>query len=400
MIRGQGFLRHRLGLLEHEACKNGVGHIPRVVLRLCIDVSEVFLPHGGLVQLVIGQPIGCEVVFVQCVLVVDGLDAAVRPAFIGQIVGQQLRAVYLIEMRIAEHPRGRVVHCRMQDIVHHGPGTVDGVDDDLFGAGVGRTLSAIAAVVIRIRRHALHVVLRPQIVRAVFRDVGENIAVLPFSGVVRRARHRILPKAGFRIMGFYRDGLFLAPALVPFDRINDRRMLVDVVDDERIRLGYIACKVERIGVVAAVPGENEGRFRRGIHPGDRVRGMTASHIFFGMFPADGNDAAVIVLRRYSGPVFLRVPGALCLHLYHNGRHDIQRGDVHLCGSGNIPRLVRCPDVVNAVVVCLRNIGGKAVQRRRFFLRGDRIAFHAAVRVCGRNGQRHFRMAAVWLLLHL
>ena len=120
MIRGQGFLCHRLGLLEHEACKNGVGHIPRVVLRLRIDVSEVFLPHGGLVQLVIGQPIGCEVIFVQCVLVVDGLDAAVRPAFIGQIVGQQLRAVYLIEMRIAEHPRGRVVRCRMQDIVHHG----------------------------------------------------------------------------------------------------------------------------------------------------------------------------------------------------------------------------------------------------------------------------------------
>ena len=120
VIRGQGFLRHRRGLLEHEACKNGVGHIPRVVLRLRIDASEVFLPHGGLVQLVIGQPIGCEVVFVQCVLVVDGLDAAVRPAFIGQIVGQQFRSVHFIEMRIAEHPSGRIVRCRMQDIVHHG----------------------------------------------------------------------------------------------------------------------------------------------------------------------------------------------------------------------------------------------------------------------------------------
>ena len=400
MIRGQVLLRHRLGLLEHEACKNGVGHIPRVVLRLRIDVSEVFLPHGGLVQLVIGQPIGFERIFICGKLVVDGLDAAVRPAFIGQIVGQQLRAVYFIEMRIAEHPRGRVVHCRMQDIVHHGPGTVDGVDDDLFGAGVGRTLSAIAAVAIRIRGHALHVVLRPQIVRAVFRDVGENIAVLPLSGAVRRARHRILPKAGFRIMGFYRDGLALAPALVPLHRINDRRMLVDVVDDERIRLGHIACQVACIGVVAAVPGENEGRFCRGIHPGDRVRSMTASHIFFGPFPADGHNAAVIVLRRYFRPIFLRVPGTLCLHLYHNGRHDIQRGDVHLCGSGNIPRLVRRPDVVNAVVVHLGSVGAKTVQRRRFFLRGDRIAFHAAVRVCGRNGQRHFRMAAVWLLLHL
>ena len=201
-------------------------------------------------------------------------------------------------------------------------------------------------------------------------------------------------------MGFYRDGLALAPALVPLHRINDRRMLVDVVDDERIRLGYIACQVACVGVVASVLSENEGRFRRGIHPGDRVRSMTASHIFFGPFPADGHNAAVIVLRRYFRPISLRVPGTLCLHLYHNGRHDIQRGDVHLCGSGNIPRLVRCPDVVNAVVVCLRNIGGKAVRRRRFFLRGDRIAFHAAVRVCGRNGQRHFRMAAVWLLLHL
>ena len=288
----------------------------------------------------------------------------------------------------------------MQDIVHYRPGTVDGVDDDLFGAGVGRTLSAIAAVVIRIRRHALHVVLRPQIVRAVFRDIREHIAVLPLSGAVRRARHRILPKAGFRIMGFYRDGLALAPALVPLHRINDRRMLVDVVDDERIRPGHIACQVACVGVVASVLSENEGRFRRGIHPGDRVRSMTASHIFFGPFPADGHNAAVIVLRRYSGPVFLRVPSGLCLHLYYNRRHDIQRSDVHLFGSGNIPRLVRCPDVVNAVVVCLRNIGGKAVQRRRFFLRGDRIAFHAAVRVCGRNGQRHFRMAAVWLLLHL
>ena len=120
VIRGQGFLRHRRGLLEHEACKNGVGHIPRVVLRLRVDVSEVFFPHGGLVQLVIGQPIGFEVIFVQCVLVIDGLDAAVRPALIGQIVGQQLRAVHFIEMRIAEHPSGRVVRCRMQDIVHHG----------------------------------------------------------------------------------------------------------------------------------------------------------------------------------------------------------------------------------------------------------------------------------------
>ena len=394
MIRGQGFLRHRRGLLEHEACKNGVGHIPCVVLRLCIDVSEVFLPHGGLVQLVIGQPIGFERIFICGKLVVDGLDAAVRPAFIGQIVGQQLRAVYLIEMRIAEHPRGRVIHSRMQDIVHYGPGTVDGVDDDLFGAGIRRTLSAIAAVAIRIRRHALHVVLRPQIVRAVFRDVGEHIAVLPLSGAVCRARHRILPKAGFRIMGFYRDGLALAPALVPLHRINDRRMLVDVVDDERVRPGHIACQVARIGVVAAVPGENEGRFCRGIHPGDRVRSMTAPHIFFGSFPANGHNAAVIVLCRYSGPVFLRVPGTLRFHLYHNGCYDIQRGNVHLCGSGNIPSLVRCPDVVNAVVVCLRNIGGKAVQCRRFFLRGDRIAFHAAVRVCGGNGQRHFRMAAV------
>ena len=201
-------------------------------------------------------------------------------------------------------------------------------------------------------------------------------------------------------MGFYRDGLALAPALVPLHRINDRRMLVDVVDDERIRLGYIACKVVRIGVVASVPGENEGRFRRGIHPGDRVRGMTAPHIFFGPFPADGHNAAVIVLRRYFRPIFCGVPSGLCLHPHHNGSHDIQRGDVHLCGSGNIPSLVRCPDVVNAVAVCLRNIGGKAVRRGRFFLRGDRIAFHAAVRVCGRNGQRHFRMAAVWLLLHL
>ena len=198
-------------------------------------------------------------------------------------------------------------------------------------------------------------------------------------------------------MGFYRDGLFLAPALVPLHRINDRRMLVDVVDDERIRLGHIACKITGICVVTAVLSENEGRFRRGIHPGDRVRSMTAPHIFFGPFPADGHNAAVIVLRRHLRPIFLRVPGALCLHLYHNGRHDIQRGDVHLCGGGNIPRLVRCPDVVNAVVVCLWSAGAKAVQRRRFFLRGDRIAFHAAVRVCGRNGQRHFRMAAVWLL---
>ena len=330
-------------------------------------------------------------------MVVDGLDAAVRPAFIGQIVGQQLRTVHFIEMRIAEHPRGRVVRCRMQDIVHHGPGTVDGVDDDLFRAGVWCSLTSIC---IRVRGHALHVVLRPQIVRAVFRDVGENIAVLPLSGAVRRARHRILPKAGFRIMGFYRDGLALAPALVPLNGINDRRVLVDVVDDERIRLGHIACQVAGIGVVAAVLGENEGRFRRGIHPGDWVRGMAAPHIFFGPFPADGHNAAVIVLRRYFRPIFLRVPGTLCLHLYHNGRHDIQRGDVHLCGSGNIPRLVRCPDVVNAVVVCLWNIGGKAVQRRRLFLRGDRIALDAAVRVCSRNGQRHFRMAAVWLLLHL
>ena len=128
--------------------------------------------------------------------------------------------------------------------------------------------------------------------------------------------------------------------------------------------------------------------------------MTAPHIFFGPFPADGNNAAVIVLRRHLRPIFCGVPGTLCLHLYHNGRHDIQRGDVHLCGSGNIPRLVRCPDVVNAVVVCLWNIGGKAVQRRRLFLRGDSIALDAAVRVCSRNGQRHFRMAAVWLLLHL
>ena len=396
VIRGQVLLRHRLGLLEHEACKNGVGHIPCIVLRLCIDVSEVFLPHGGLVQLVIGQPIGFERIFICGKLVIDGLDAAVRPAFIGQIVGQQLRTVYLIEMRIAEHPRGRVVHCRMQDIVHHGPGTVDGVDDDLFGAGIRRTLSAV----IRIRGHALHVVLRPQIVRAVFRDVGENIAVLPLSGAVRRARHRILPKAGFRIMGFYRDGLALAPALVPLHRINDRRMLVDVVDDERIRLGHIAGQVAGIGVVAAVLGEDEGRFRRGIHPGDRVRGMTAFCILSGPFPADGHNAAVIVLRRYFCPVLLRVPGTLCLHLYHNGRHDIQRGDVHLCGSGNIPRLVRRPDVVDAVVVCLWNIGRKVVRRGRFFLRGDRIAFHAAVRVCGRNGQRHFRAPTVWLLLHL
>ena len=176
-------------------------------------------------------------------------------------------------------------------------------------------------------------------------------------------------------------------------------MLVDVVDDERIRPGHIACQVACIGVVASVPGENEGRFRRGIHPGDRVRSMTASHIFFGPFPADGHNAAVIVLRRHLRPIFCGVPGALCLHLYHNGRHDIQRGDVHLCGSGNIPRLVRRPDVVNAVVVYLGSAGAKAVQRRRFFLRGDRIAFHAAVRVCGRNGQRHFRVPAVWLLLH-
>ncbi|VYU51916.1 Uncharacterised protein [uncultured Clostridium sp.] len=300
-------------------------------------------------------------------------------------------------MRIAEHPRGRVVHCRMQDIVHHGPGTVDGVDDDLFRAGAGCILSAIC---IRVRGHALHVVLRPQIVRAVFRDVGENIAVLPLSGAVRRARHRILPKAGFRIMGFYRDGLALAPALVPLNGINDRRMLVDVVDDERIRLRHIACQVARIGVVASVLGENEGRFRRGIHPGDRIRGMTASHIFFGPFPADGHNAAVIVLRHHLRPIFLRVPGTLRFYLYHNGCYDIQRGNVHLCGSGNIPSLVRCPDVVNAVVVCLGSAGAKAVQRRRFFFRGDRIALDTTVRVCGGNGQRHFRMAAVWLLLHL
>ena len=397
MIRGQGFLRHRLGLLEHEACKNGVGHIPRVVLRLRVDVSEVFLPHGGLVQLVIGQPICFERIFICGKLVVDGLDAAVRPAFIGQIVGQQLRAVHLIEMRIAEHPSGRIVRCGMQDIVHHGPGTVDGVDDDLFRAGVWCSLTSIC---VRVRGHALHVVLRPQIVRTVFRDVGEHIAVLPLSGAVRRARHRIPPKPGLRIIGFYRDGLALAPALVPLHRINDRRMLVDGVDDERIRPGHIACQVARIGVVASVPGENEGRFRRGIHPGDRVRCMTALHIFFGPFPADGHNAVVIVLRRYFRPIFLRVPGTLCLHRHHNGRHDIQRGDVHLCGSGNIPRLVRCPDVVNAVVVCFRCGILKLIQRRRFFLCGDRIAFHAAVRVCGGNGQRHFRMAAVWLLLHL
>ena len=300
-------------------------------------------------------------------------------------------------MRIAEHPRGRIVRCRMQDIVHHGPGTVDGVDDDLFGAEVWCSLTSIC---IRVRGHALHVVLRPEVIGAVFRDIREHIAVLPLSGAVRRARHRILPKAGFRIMGFYRNGLALAPALVPLHRINDRRMLVNVVDDERIRLGHIACQVAGIGVVAAVPGENEGRFCRGIHPGDRVRSMTAPHIFFGPFPADGNDAAVIVLRRHLRPIFLRVPGALCFHLHHNGRHDIQRGNVHLFGGGNIPSLVRCPDVVNAVVVCLWNIGGKAVRRRRFFLCGDRIAFHAAVRVCGGNGQRHFRMAAVRLLLHL
>ena len=150
------------------------------------------------------------------------------------------------------------------------------------GPGSGVLLPAIC---IRIRGHALHVVLRPQIVRAVFRDVGEHIAVLPFSGAVRRARHRILPKAGFRIMGFYRDGLFLAPALVPLHRINDRRVLVDVVDDERIRLRHIACQVARIGVVTAVLSENEGRFRRGIHPGDRVRGMTAPHIFFRPVPS-------------------------------------------------------------------------------------------------------------------
>ena len=396
VIRGQGFLGHRFNLLKHEACKNGVGHIPRVVLRFRVDVSEVFLPHGGLVQLVIGQPICFERIFICGKLVIDGLDAAVRPAFIGQIVGQQLRTVYLIEMRIAEHPRGRVVHCRMQDIVHHGPGTVDGVDDDLFGAGIRRTLSAV----IRIRGHALHVVLRPQIVRAVFRDIREHIAVLPFSGAVCRARHRILPKAGFRIMGFYRDGLALAPALVPLHRINDRRVPVDVVDDERIRLGHIACQVERIGVVASVPGENEGRFRRGIHPGDRVRSMTAPHIFFGPFPADGNNAAVIVLRRDLRPIFCGVPGALCFHLYHNRRYNIQCSDVHLFGSGNIPGLVRCPDVVNAVVVCFRCGILKLIQCRRFFLCGDRIAFHAAVRVCGGNGQRHFRVAAVWLLLHL
>ena len=93
----------------------------------------------------------------------------------------------------------------------------------------------------------------PQIVRAVFRDVGEHIAVLPLSGAVCRARYRILSKAGLRIMSFYRDGLALAPALVPLHRINDRRMLVDVVDDERIRPGHIACQVACIGVVAAVP---------------------------------------------------------------------------------------------------------------------------------------------------
>ena len=388
VIRGQGFLCHRLGLLEHEACKNGVGHIPRVVLRLRVDVSEVFLPHGGLVQLVIGQPICFERIFICGKLVIDGLDAAVRPAVIGQIVGQQLRAVYLIEMRIAEHPRGRVVHCRMQDIVHHGPGTVDGVDDDLFRAGVWCSLTSIC---IRVRGHALHVVLRPQIVRAVFRDVGENIAVLPLSGAVRRARHRILSKPGFRIMSFYRDGLFLAPALVPLHRINDRRMFVDVVDDERICLRHIACKVTCICVVIAVVCIGKSGFT--------VRVRPLNHpIWHG--PADGHNAAVIVLRRHLRPVFCGIPGALRFHLYHNRRHDIQRGDVHLCGSGNIPRLVRCPDVVNAVVVCFRCGILKLIQRRRFFLCGDRIAFHAAVHVCGRNGQRHFRMAAVWLLLHL
>ena len=47
VIRRQSFFRHWLGLLEHESCKNGVGHISRVVLRLRVDVSEVFLPHGG-----------------------------------------------------------------------------------------------------------------------------------------------------------------------------------------------------------------------------------------------------------------------------------------------------------------------------------------------------------------
>ena len=201
-------------------------------------------------------------------------------------------------------------------------------------------------------------------------------------------------------MGFYRDGLALAPALVPLHRINDRRMLVDVVDDERIRPGHIACQVACVGVVASVLSENEGRFRRGIHPGDRVRSMTASHIFFGPFPADGHNAAVIVLRRHLRPIFCGVPGALCLHLYYNRRHDIQRGNVHLFGGGNIPSLVRRPDVVNSVVVCLGSVGAKTVQCRRFFFRGDRIALDTAVRVCGRNGQRHFRMAAVWLLLHL
>ena len=45
-------------------------------------------------------------------------------------IRDRFRAVHFIEMRIGEQPRGRVVRCRMQDIVHHGPGTVDGVDDD------------------------------------------------------------------------------------------------------------------------------------------------------------------------------------------------------------------------------------------------------------------------------
>ncbi|VYU01634.1 Uncharacterised protein [uncultured Clostridium sp.] len=192
-------------------------------------------------------------------------------------------------------------------------------------------------------------------------------------------------------MGFYCDGLFLAPALVPLHRINDRRMLVDVVDDERVRLRHIACQVARIGVVTAVVRIGKSTLAVRVHPLDHA---------IRRCPADGHNAAVIVLRRHLRPIFCGVPSRLCLHLYHNGRHDIQRGDIHFCGSGNIPSLVRRPDVINAVVVCFRCGILKLIQRRRFFLRGDRIAFHAAVRVCGRNGQRHFHMAAVWLLLHL
>ena len=174
-------------------------------------------------------------------------------------------------------------------------------------------------------------------------------------------------------MGFYRDGLALAPALVPLHRINDRRMLVDVVDDERIRLRHIACQVARIGVVAAVLGENEGRFRRGIHPGDRVRSMTAFHIF----SARSQPMATTPLLSSCAVTFAQFSSASqvrCVSTFTTTGGTISSAVTFtFCGSGNIPSLVRCPNVVNAVVLCFRCGILKLIQRRRFFLRGDRIA---------------------------